>query len=132
MLSALIFTAVMLSHTSAGAQSTGQKQAHLNARGDRVFGTLPRDDKAAANAFESIIPVLRHPRCMNCHSTGDFPRQGDDSHRHPMNVPRGPEGDGVAALKCSTCHQDHNVEGMHTPPGSPDWHLPAPKIPMIC
>jgi hypothetical protein len=33
-----------------------------------------RDDAAAAAAFETIIPVLHHPRCMNCHSTGDFPR----------------------------------------------------------
>lgn len=40
-----------------------------------------RDDAAAAAAFEAIIPVLHHPRCMNCHSTGDYPRQGDDSHR---------------------------------------------------
>jgi hypothetical protein len=29
-----------------------------------------RDDAAAAAAFEKIVPVLRHPRCMNCHSVG--------------------------------------------------------------
>jgi hypothetical protein len=56
-----------------------------------------RDDAAAAAAFEAIITVLHHPRCMNCHSTGDFPRQGDDSHRHTMQVRRGPTGDGVLA-----------------------------------
>lgn len=90
-----------------------------------------RDDVAAAAAFEAIIPVLHHPRCMNCHSTGDFPRQGDDSHRHTMQVRRGPDGDGALAVKCSTCHQDHNLEGLHVPPGAPDWHLPSPAAPMI-
>lgn len=90
-----------------------------------------QDEAASAAAFESIVPVLRHPRCMNCHSGGDFPRQGDDSHRHSMQVRRGPAGHGVNAVECSTCHQNHNVAGLHTPPGAPDWHLPAPAMPMI-
>ncbi len=96
-----------------------------------VYGTAPRDDAAAAAAFEAIIPVLHHPRCMNCHSRGDFPRQGDDSHRHTMDVRRGPDGDGIAAVKCSSCHQEHNLEGAHMPPGTPEWHLPPPGMPMI-
>jgi hypothetical protein len=86
---------------------------------------------AAAAAFEAIIPVLHHPRCMNCHSTGDFPRQGDDSHRHMMNVRRGMDGHGGIAVKCETCHQDHDLEELHTPPGAPGWHLPNPHMPMI-
>lgn len=90
-----------------------------------------RDDAAAARAFEAIIPVLHHPRCMNCHSNGDFPRQGDDRHRHTMDVRRGASGDGFGVVKCSTCHQDHNLAGVHTPPGAPDWHLPFPAMPMI-
>jgi len=31
-----------------------------------------------------------------------------------MNVRRGPEGTGGVAVKCSTCHQDHNLSGSHT------------------
>jgi hypothetical protein len=31
-----------------------------------------RDDAGAAAAFEAIVPMLRHPRCINCHSQGDF------------------------------------------------------------
>jgi hypothetical protein len=88
-------------------------------------------DASSATAFEAIVPVLRHPRCMNCHSTGDFPRQGDDSHRHTMQIHRGPDGEGVNAVKCSTCHQDHNISGLHMPPGAPDWHLPSPDMPMV-
>lgn len=90
-----------------------------------------RDDAAAADAFEAIIPVLHHPRCMNCHSMGDFPRQGDDSHRHTMQVRRGLDGNGALAVKCSACHQDHNLQGLRVPPGAPDWHLPSPAAPMI-
>jgi hypothetical protein len=92
---------------------------------------VPQNSAASAAAFEAIVPVLHHPRCMNCHSTGDFPRQGDDRHRHTMQVRRGPDGHGVNAVKCSTCHQDHNLVGLHMPPGAPGWHLPSPEMPMI-
>ena len=81
--------------------------------------------------FTAFVPVLRHPRCMNCHSNGDFPRQGDDGHPHAMNVRRGPEGHGVTAEKCSTCHQDHNLVGAHLPPGAPNWGLPPASAPMV-
>jgi hypothetical protein len=86
------------------------------------------DDGALFTAF---VSVLRNPRCMNCHSQGDYPRQGDDGHRHSMNVCRGPDGHGVTAEKCSTCHQDHNLAGAHLPPGAPDWSLPPASTPMI-
>jgi hypothetical protein len=81
--------------------------------------------------FAAFVSVLRHPRCMNCHSQGDFPRQGDDGHQHAMNVRRGPDGHGVTAEKCSTCHQEENLPGAHMPPGAPHWGLPPPNIPMI-
>ncbi len=81
--------------------------------------------------FTAFVPVLRHPRCMNCHSQGDYPRQGDDGHPHTMNIRRGPVGFGVTAVKCSTCHQDHNLDGAHLPPGAPGWRLPPPSMPMI-
>lgn len=87
--------------------------------------------KGNGKLFTAFVPVLRHPRCMNCHSSGDFPRQGDDGHPHAMNVRRGPEGHGVTAEKCSTCHQDHNLAGEHLPPGAPNWGLPPASTPMI-
>jgi hypothetical protein len=90
-----------------------------------------RNPQASAAAFQSIIPVLRNPRCLNCHSRGDFPRQDDDNHPHSMDVRRGPDGHGANPVKCSTCHQDHNLAGQHMPPGAPDWHLPSPGEPMI-
>jgi hypothetical protein len=99
--------------------------------GRHSTGTTMRDATASAAAFAAIVPVLRHRRCMNCHSSGDFPRQGDDGHRHTMNVRRGLYGEGVAGLKCSTCHQDHNLQGEYMPPGAPGWHLPTASEPMI-
>jgi hypothetical protein len=81
--------------------------------------------------FTALVPVLRHPRCMNCHSPGDFPRQDEDGHPHTMNVRRGADGHGMTAEKCSTCHQDHNLAGAHLPPGAPNWALPPANVPMI-
>src|SRR5215471_9885288 len=92
-------------------------------------GTTAKPDDGSL--FSALTPVLRHPRCLNCHSTGDFPRQGDDGHPHAMNVRRGKDGQGVTAEKCSTCHQEQNLAGLHMPPGAPNWHLPPAATPMI-
>jgi len=105
-------------NSQAAAEPAAAKPASPAASGD-------------GGLFTAFVPVLRHPRCMNCHSQGDFPRQGDDGHPHTMNVRRGPAGMGVTAEKCSTCHQDHNLNGAHLPPGAPGWHLPPPSMPMI-
>jgi hypothetical protein len=123
---ALAMCSLMFHWPLRGASSKMQP-----ASGERVAEEPTRDDAAAASAFKSLVPVLRHPRCMNCHSSGDFPRQGDDGHRHTMNVRRGLNGEGVPGLKCSTCHQDHNLAGEHMPPGALDWHLPSAREPMI-
>lgn len=97
-----------------------------------LIKALPqRDDARARAAFLSIVPVLKHPRCLNCHATGDFPRQGDDSHPHAQNVRRGPDGNGKFGQKCNACHQEQNVAGLNMPPGAPHWHLPPANMPMI-
>jgi len=117
---ALVAIAVLqLAHpVKLAGQQANENNAHAAAADD---GTL----------FLALVPVLRHPRCINCHSPGDFPRQGDDGHPHTMSVRRGPYGNGVTAEKCSACHQDHNLAGAHLPPGAPNWGLPSPDMPMI-
>jgi hypothetical protein len=105
--------------------------SQMNAGSKTLVATTPRNHLATARAFEAILPVLRHARCMNCHSKGDFPRQGNDRHAHFMNVRRGPAGEGVAGVKCSACHQERNLAGPRLPPGAPDWRLPSPDMPMI-
>lgn len=59
---------------------------------------------------------------MNCHTNTSFPRQGDDRHRHIMNVSRGPDDHGAVGLRCGTCHQGANQAASGVP-GAADWHL---------
>jgi hypothetical protein len=73
-------------------------------------------------AWEQVYSVLIHPRCINCHTATNYPQQGDDRHRHFANVIRGPEGKGVPALNCASCHQESNADSTGVP-GGHDWHL---------
>lgn len=84
----------------------------------------PPFDKNEA-VFEKVMSVITHKRCMNCHPSDDYPRQGEDSHLHRFGVQRGPENHGLTALQCGTCHQtaNNNFSGV---PGAPHWGL-APK-----
>jgi len=89
------------------------------------------DAGASRAAFLQVYKVLISPRCANCHPAGDAPLQGDDSHVHLQNVKRGPDGHGVTAMRCNTCHQDKNLPGANLPPGNPKWSLPAPEHKMV-
>lgn len=73
-------------------------------------------------AWEQVYSVLVSPRCINCHTATNYPQQGDDRHRHFANVIRGPEGKGVPALNCLSCHQHVNADSTGVP-GGPNWHL---------
>lgn len=73
-------------------------------------------------AWESVYSVVTSPRCINCHTATNYPQQGDDRHRHFANVVRGPEGKGVPALQCVTCHQVANTDSTGVP-GAHGWHL---------
>jgi hypothetical protein len=82
----------------------------------------PAPDAAKSEAaFLQLVTVLRNPRCMNCHTATDFPREGNERRRHNQMVMRGPEDDGVPAMRCSTCHQNINQE--NGVPGAPNWKL---------
>src|SRR5436190_4459674 len=97
-----------------------------------VIGCQSASDKSKARAgvshdqglaaWDQVYSVLTHPRCINCHTATNFPEQGDDRHRHFANVIRGPEGKGVAALQCMTCHQESNADSTGVP-GGHNWHL---------
>lgn len=79
-------------------------------------------DANALNAFTTIARVLRHPRCMNCHPSGDVPRIGDERQLHLMNVQRGPDNRGMPGLHCGACHQTRNQDLIGVP-GAESWHL---------
>ena len=106
--------------------------AALSARQEAAAVARPagKDDAGARAAFLDVYKVLMHPRCMNCHPSGDAPLQGDDSHVHAQNVKRGEDGKGKTA-KMTNCHQDANLAGENMPPGNPTWHLPRKDLPLI-
>jgi hypothetical protein len=79
----------------------------------------------SAALFAEIGKVLTHPRCVNCHPAGDRPRQGENGRLHQPPVERGADGHGLAAMRCSICHQQANFDPGRVP-GDPDWHL-APR-----
>lgn len=88
----------------------------------RHAASAQTEEARSAALFAQMATVLQHPRCLNCHTNAEFPRQGDDRHRHRVNVARGPEERGAAGLHCSTCHQAANQVASGVP-GAPDWHL---------
>jgi hypothetical protein len=110
---ALFFGLVQLRVRASASSQTDQESAERSLR-----------------AFREVASVLTSPRCLNCHVPDDGPLQGDDNHPHPMNVKRGPDGKGSAALHCFACHQSENAKTLHGPPGAADWQLPPPKTPM--
>ena len=69
-----------------------------------------------------MAKVLQHPRCVNCHTPDESPRQGDAHVLHDPPVVRGSANRGVVGMQCTTCHQDRNAEPARIP-GAPDWHL---------
>jgi len=89
----------------------------------------------ALAAFETVRQVLQHPRCQNCHPSGDAPLQGDDSHVHAQNVHRGKDGRGEVGEECATCHGPANppsAYGAHVPPGSAEaWHMPSEDLKLV-
>lgn len=87
----------------------------------------PAELSAAHSAFDVVYDVLQHPRCLNCHPTGDRPLQFDTHTPHAMNVVRGDDDRGVAGMRCESCHGKSNPTSPHLPPGvSTGWRL-APK-----
>ncbi len=81
--------------------------------------------KVEETPFDKMMMVLTHKRCINCHPSDDYPRQGEDSHVHNFGVERGEDNHGTSALRCESCHQheNNNFSGV---PGAPEWSL-APE-----
>ena len=82
-----------------------------------------RDRKARSRAlFAEVARVLVHPRCINCHPSGDTPHQRMTMELHEPPVVRGPDDRGVPGMECTSCHQDRN-QALTRVPGAPQWHL---------
>ena len=77
---------------------------------------------SATDHWRVIESVLTHPRCINCHTVSNYPRQGDDRHVHQFRVVRGPDDRGAPGAQCSACHQEDNQPSSGVP-GAPNWRL---------
>ncbi len=126
---ALVVIGLLLVSTAVAV--SGFKNPYGTATANTSDGNDNKDSVGSVQAFMQVYKVLKSPRCMNCHPSGDVPLQGDDSHLHTMYPKRGKDGKGVYAMKCANCHQPANVPGLHTPPGNPNWHLPPADMKMV-
>ena len=57
------------------------------------------DREKSLKAFSTILTVLKSPRCINCHPSGDVPHQGDMQILHPFGVNRGKANQGGLVQK---------------------------------
>jgi mono/diheme cytochrome c family protein len=90
-----------------------------------VKDKLPAESLAA---WDKIVAVLQHPRCLNCHQK-ETPLQGDSRRVHipPVKRGAGPAGGrGVGTMKCANCHNSIGNNEMAGVPGAPEWQL-APE-----
>ena len=116
----LIFLGIAMVLGFPDADLPEGKMADMEIPEEAIEAGLSSDE-----AFDKMMQVLTHKRCVNCHPSDDHPRQGEDSHVHYFGVERGPDNHGTAALKCMSCHQDENNHSSGVP-GAPEWSL-APK-----
>jgi hypothetical protein len=86
------------------------------------FSALAFSQAATPDDWKRVEAVLTHPRCLNCHTAVDHPKQGDDRHRHLQYVLRAADGRGAPGMRCATCHRDANNAASGVP-GAPNWHL---------
>lgn len=111
-----VLVTIFMANTSATEKTSEALLADASASAESQTDNEP---------FNKMMDVLTHKRCINCHPSGDRPRQGEDRHLHNFGVERGESNQGVAALLCKTCHQEENnyYSGV---PGAPHWGL-APR-----
>ena len=125
---ALIALAASAIALAASALVSGTVTARDTLRPPAAFEGIADERARSAALFDEMAIVLRHPRCLNCHPVDDAPRQNDlAAHRPP--VVRGPDGNGVPGLRCTTCHGAENVAyagGGGSIPGHEPWRL-APR-----
>jgi hypothetical protein len=107
------------------AAQTDAPQAPRALRTAESFQSVGDARSRSAALFLEASRVFLHPRCVNCHPNGDAPAQGTPDRPHDPPVTRGSDDRGVVGMRCSTCHQDHNLE-LSRVPGAPEWHL-APR-----
>jgi hypothetical protein len=93
-----------------------------NLRGPADFASIADPAARSRALFGELAIVLMHPRCVNCHTPDESPRQGDHAALHDPPIVRSEGGRGVVGMQCTGCHQDRNLE-LARVPGAPNWRL---------
>jgi hypothetical protein len=120
---ALLLAAAACASRTGGGPATAPPDAR-ELRGVGTFQGIGDRAERSRAFFLEASRVFLHPRCANCHPDGDTPYQGV-GRKHDPPVLRGPKDEGVVGMRCSSCHQDRNLE-LARVPGAPQWHL-APR-----
>ena len=92
---------------------------------EQVDPTTPGKQSFDTENFDIVMSVITHPRCINCHTTDEHPRQTDEQIIHLFNVTRGKDNRGGPVQTCETCHHEEN-NPYSLVPGASHWGL-APK-----
>lgn len=122
---ALCGLAVFACFVAAASALYGQSRPGL--KPVQAFDQI-RDPRVRSGAlFNEAAKVFRHPRCTNCHTVSDRPRQGDRSRPHQPPVVRGAKGFGIPSLRCASCHLNRNNPAARIP-GGPNWHMPPANM----
>ena len=110
-------------HAQAPPDAAAPPVAAANGlRGPADFASIADRAERSRALFGELAVVLEHPRCVNCHTPDDSPRQGDQHAIHDPPIARGAGDRGAVGMQCTGCHQDRNLE-LARVPGAPNWHL---------
>lgn len=98
------------------------QEERVDLRPVAAFSEITDPDARSLALFQEAGRVIEHPRCLNCHPRTDRPTQAASMRRHIPAVSRGSDGGGDPLLRCSTCHNDANLDASGVP-GNPKWRL---------
>jgi len=123
-LAGLLACATILAASVVAGRSSAESPSQTLSSPERFAGIEDSETRSVA-LFVEIGNVLTSPRCMNCHSANDRPRQGDSGRLHQPPVFRGPDGRGLPAMRCPICHLAANFDPARMP-GNDPWFM-APR-----
>jgi hypothetical protein len=120
-------SALMLATTCAAAiaySAAFAQPAPVSLKSPSEFQSIADQAERSRVIFAELGKVLTHPRCMNCHPSGEHPLQGADHHEHRPVVWRNDTGN--LGTPCGECHTEQNVTlrehaSYQSIPGNPRW-----------
>jgi hypothetical protein len=116
-------TRVTLFSFTAAALAVGGLAAVLAQSAPPALESQTVASAASLAAYGVVARVAMSPRCQNCHTLSNFPRQGDDGHPHLFHVTRGTADHGAPGFSCATCHMHANNSSSGVPGAREDWRL---------